>query len=73
MAIIETTGRDVYYAIFNCDCGLTGGCLKCQPIYIYEPSPRFDPATFYEAPYPRFVRELQAGIDSHPEWGVKSL
>lgn len=34
MARIETTGGDVYYTIPYCDCGLTGGCEKCQPIYI---------------------------------------
>lgn len=32
MARIETTDGDVYYTKPNCDCGLTGGCDRCQPI-----------------------------------------
>lgn len=31
---IEDTGGNVTYIIHNCDCGLTGDCEKCQPIYI---------------------------------------
>jgi len=45
MARIETTGGDVYYTIPNCDCGLTGGCSKCQDI----PRSRY---TGYECPDP---------------------
>ncbi len=52
---IEDTAGNVTYTFSNCDCGLTGGCEKCQPLYIpkhsvveYKPSPRFDPAKFYE-------------------------
>lgn len=33
MARIEDTAGNVTYTIPNCDCGLTGGCEKCQPIY----------------------------------------
>ncbi len=49
MARIEDTGGNVTYTIDDCDCGLTGGCWKCQPVHIpqskvtYIPSPRFDP------------------------------
>lgn len=73
---IEDTGGNVTYTIDNCDCGFTGGCNKCQPVHItnnYKPSPRFGPNVFYEAPYPKFVRESMALIDAHPEWGVKYL
>jgi len=34
MARIEDTVGNVTYTIPNCDCGLTGGCEKCQPIHI---------------------------------------
>ena len=34
MARIEDTVGNVTYTIPNCDCGLTGGCEKCQPINI---------------------------------------
>lgn len=34
MARIEDTAGNVTYTIPNCDCGLTGGCWKCQPIHI---------------------------------------
>lgn len=34
MARIEDTAGNVTYTIPNCDCGLTGGCEKCQPICI---------------------------------------
>ncbi len=34
MARIEDTGGNITYTIDNCDCGLTGGCWKCQPIHI---------------------------------------
>ncbi len=34
MARIEDTGGNITYTIDNCDCGLTGGCWKCQPIRI---------------------------------------
>jgi len=56
---IEDTVGSVTYTIPCCDCGLTSGCDKCQPIHIsntptveyhpveYHPSPRFDPAKFY--------------------------
>ena len=33
MARIESTGGDVCITVDNCDCGLTGGCEKCQPIH----------------------------------------
>ena len=33
---IEDTSGKVTYLITNCDCGLTGGCDKCQPIYFPE-------------------------------------
>lgn len=29
---IEDTAGNATYTIPNCDCGLTGGCDKCQPI-----------------------------------------
>jgi len=31
---IEDTGGNVTYTIDDCDCGLTGGCNKCQPLHI---------------------------------------
>ena len=34
MAVIETTGGDTIITIPNCDCGLTGGCERCQPIVL---------------------------------------
>ncbi len=34
MARIEDTGGNITYTIDDCDCGLTGGCWKCQPIHI---------------------------------------
>lgn len=34
MAKIEDTVGNVTYTIPNCDCGLTGGCDKCQPLCI---------------------------------------
>ncbi len=34
MARIEDTAGNVTYTIPNCDCGLTGGCWKCQPLHI---------------------------------------
>lgn len=34
MARIEDTAGNVTYTIPDCDCGLTGGCEKCQPIHI---------------------------------------
>ena len=67
MARIEDTGGTITYTIDNCDCGLTGGCWKCQPIHI--PSR----LNFYEAPYPKFVRESKALIGAYPEWGVMYL
>ena len=56
MARYETTGGDVYYTIPYCDCGLTGGCNKCQPLHIsamppytnYKPNPSFDGEQFYQ-------------------------
>jgi len=34
MGRIEDTCGNVTYTIPNCDCGLTGGCDKCQSIFI---------------------------------------
>jgi len=44
-------------------------CCKCHE-YIQTMAENLG---FYEAPYPKFVREQQALIDAHPEWGVKYL
>ena len=54
MARIETTGGDVYYTIPNCDCGLTGGCSKCQPGYriVLEKCP--DPTDWKEIDESKF-------------------
>ena len=30
----DTVGNQIYEAIFNCDCGLTGGCEKCNPYIV---------------------------------------
>ena len=45
----KTTGGDIIITIPNCDCGLTGGCIKCQPIILKKhidtfviPTPRFN-------------------------------
>ena len=35
----DTAGNPIYKPISNCDCGLTGGCEKCQ---IREWKQRFD-------------------------------
>ena len=29
---IDTTGNRINEMVPNCDCGLTGGCKKCQPL-----------------------------------------
>jgi len=55
MARIETTGGDVYYTIPNCDCGLTGGCSKCQPGYRIVLENRY---TKYECPDPTDWKEI---------------
>lgn len=41
----ETTGGDIILTIPNCDCGLTGGCEKCQPIVLRKNPTmfKFDP------------------------------
>ena len=26
----DTAGNQIYEPLFNCDCGLTGGCEKCN-------------------------------------------
>ncbi len=31
---IEDTAGNIYLKDFNCDCGLTGGCERCQTIFI---------------------------------------
>jgi hypothetical protein len=76
--IVDTAGNKTFF-VEGCTCCSmsTGGVheLGC-PYYKgghYKPSPRFDPATFYEAPYPKFVREQMALVDAHPEWGVSYL
>jgi len=28
----DTAGKPIYEPIQNCDCGLTGGCEKCNPL-----------------------------------------
>ena len=28
----DTAGKRIYEPIQNCDCGLTGGCEKCNPL-----------------------------------------
>ena len=33
---IEDTAGNVAYIIPYCDCGLTGGCEKCQPLHMPE-------------------------------------
>uniref|UniRef100_A0A6H1ZJE5 Uncharacterized protein n=1 Tax=viral metagenome TaxID=1070528 RepID=A0A6H1ZJE5_9ZZZZ len=30
----NTAGNEIYKPINNCDCGLTGGCKKCNPYWI---------------------------------------
>lgn len=44
-------------------------CCKCLD-YIQITADRLG---FYEAPYPKFVREQRALIDAHPEWGIRYL
>ena len=29
--IYNTAGKEIYEPILNCQCGLTGGCEKCNP------------------------------------------
>lgn len=63
MARIEDTGGNVTYTIDNCDCGLTGGCARCQPIVLKRPPPtsfpsvRFYPDVVYEMHEERFMDE----------------
>ena len=52
----ETTGGDVYYTIPNCDCGLTGGCPKCQNV----PRSRY---TEYAPPEPTTSSTFWIDID----------
>ena len=39
---IEDTAGNVYIKPGNCDCGSTGGCEKCQGVYI----PKHPPVIF---------------------------
>ncbi len=83
MARIEDTGGNVTYTIYNCDCGLTGGCWKCQPMrfskqFTYKPSARFYPEVSYKPiqrkeTYAELGIRLKAEIDEHPEWGAKLI
>ena len=61
---IEDTGGNITYTIDNCDCGLTGGCWKCQPIRISWMS------NFYGLSYPEFDRAGKPLIDTRLECGV---
>ena len=64
----ETTGGDIIITIPNCDCGLTGGCEKCQPIIISK-NPTI--ITFLSQPLPQVKmrvidNELFQVIDDFP-------
>jgi len=67
-----TTGGDIIITIPNCDCGLTGGCEKCQPRILHK-----TPEVVYTPPnrfsYPLYVTQKKAEVDAHPEWGIKYL
>lgn len=66
MARIETTGGDVYYTIPNCDCGLTGGCEKCQPLKVFKEKESIYPCTregeFLAPDLVEFYRKRQQGL-----------
>lgn len=70
MAVIETTSGDKIIIIPNCDCGLTGGCAKCQPIFI----PRY-PSVILIKPsrYEEYVSYRKAEIVVHLEWGIRQI
>ena len=35
----DTAGNPIYEPIPNCDCGLTGGCEKCNPYLFPQEKP----------------------------------
>lgn len=54
----ETTGGDIIITIPNCDCGLTGGCEKCQPI-ILQKTPKITYTSPNRFSYPLCIAQLK--------------
>jgi len=51
MAMLKDTGGNVCYAIPYCDCGLTGGCEKCQPNVNWVPRDEYPSDTLFPEPH----------------------
>ena len=49
MAVIEIAGGDLIITVPNCDCGLAGGCEKCQ-MRILRKTPEQTPEIIYPPP-----------------------
>ena len=66
---IEDTAGNITYIIPNCDCGLTGGCEKCQPIHIpkYNGHTLAEKLNFYEQTKEQKLRAMRER--SHERYG----
>jgi len=61
--ITFTDGTKIIY--IHCDCGLTGGCKKCQP-FVYTPEMQREDIELAEVGMDEYCRELKS-IDKENE------